>query len=102
LDSEDFQIRKATLDDFANVRSCAQAAYSKYVDRIGKAPAPMDADFAAQIEQGIVHSSRPVLSRMRVQAEGVFNKSFGGFRGTLRPARCLITDLRATTYTKSG
>ena len=55
LNSEDFQIRQATLDDFANVRSCAQAAYSKYIDRIGQAPAPMDADFAAQIEQGIVH-----------------------------------------------
>jgi ribosomal protein S18 acetylase RimI-like enzyme len=51
----DFQIRKATLDDFANVRACARAAYSKYIDRIGKVPAPMDADFAAQIEQGIVH-----------------------------------------------
>lgn len=54
LNSEDFQIRKATLDDFANVQRCAQAAYAKYVERIGKAPAPMNADFAAQIEQGIV------------------------------------------------
>jgi ribosomal protein S18 acetylase RimI-like enzyme len=55
LNSEDLQIRKATLHDFANVQRCAQAAYSKYIDRIGTAPAPMNADFAAQIEQGIVH-----------------------------------------------
>jgi ribosomal protein S18 acetylase RimI-like enzyme len=55
LNRENLQIRRATLDDCANVRSCAQAAYSKYIDRIGKAPAPMGADFAAQIEEGIVH-----------------------------------------------
>lgn len=55
MNSSGFQIRKATLDDLANVRFCAQAAYSKYIVRIGKAPAPMGADFAAQIREGMVH-----------------------------------------------
>jgi ribosomal protein S18 acetylase RimI-like enzyme len=30
-------------------------AYGKYIERIGKAPAPMHADFARQIEQGLIH-----------------------------------------------
>jgi hypothetical protein len=66
LSGEDFQMRKAKLEDLANVRSCAQAAYSKYIDRLGKAPAPMEADFAAQIEQGIVHVAlRGAMSNAR-------------------------------------
>ena len=42
-------IRLATAADCAFVQACAQLAYVKYIDRIGKAPAPMVADFAAQI-----------------------------------------------------
>jgi GNAT superfamily N-acetyltransferase len=38
-----------------HIQSCAHTAYGKYIERIGKAPAPMNADFARQIEQGIVH-----------------------------------------------
>lgn len=40
-------VRKATLDDLDAVRSCARAAYAMYVERIGREPAPMVADFAA-------------------------------------------------------
>jgi len=36
------------------VRACARAAYAKYVAQIGREPAPMVADFAAQIAEGWV------------------------------------------------
>jgi ribosomal protein S18 acetylase RimI-like enzyme len=49
------QIRRAISTDLAEVKSCARAAYSKYIDRIGKEPAPVNADFAAQIERGVVY-----------------------------------------------
>lgn len=48
-------IRLATDDDLQDIQSCAVAAYSKYVDRIGQKPAPMLADFSTQIERGQVH-----------------------------------------------
>jgi len=48
------QIRKATTHDLSQVVVCARLAYSKYVDRIGKIPAPMSADFFHQIKKGIV------------------------------------------------
>ena len=47
-------IRGAEIVDCASVETCARAAYLKYVERIGKEPAPMVADFAAQIEAGEV------------------------------------------------
>jgi ribosomal protein S18 acetylase RimI-like enzyme len=42
-------IRTATPDDVAGVRATARAAYSKYVPRIGREPAPMSADYDADI-----------------------------------------------------
>ena len=48
-------IRRATPDDLAAVTACARAAYEMYVPRIGKEPAPMIADFAAQIASGQVY-----------------------------------------------
>ena len=33
------------------MRACAEAAYAPYVPRIGRRPAPMDADFAALVAQ---------------------------------------------------
>lgn len=47
-------IRKAIPQDLTAIRSCAEAAYQRYVDRIGKKPAPMVADFGRQIRDGIV------------------------------------------------
>jgi ribosomal protein S18 acetylase RimI-like enzyme len=49
------ELREAVSADLADIRSCAQLAYGKYIERIGKAPAPMNADFAEQIEQGLVY-----------------------------------------------
>jgi ribosomal protein S18 acetylase RimI-like enzyme len=42
-------IRRARPDDVVQIGAIARAAYSKYIPRIGRAPAPMVADFAAEI-----------------------------------------------------
>ena len=48
-------IRPATANDVAFLRGCAEAAYERYVERIGRKPAPMVADFAAQQAAGLIH-----------------------------------------------
>lgn len=48
-------IRRATLADEAWIRDCAEQAYTRYVAAIGRKPAPMVADFKAQIAAGEVH-----------------------------------------------
>ena len=47
-------IRKALASDLQDIQTCARLAYEKYVPRIGRAPAPMVADFEAQIRDGLV------------------------------------------------
>ena len=47
-------IRKATADDAARIGEISRAAYSKYIARLGREPAPMLADFAAEISAGRV------------------------------------------------
>mgnify|MGYP001032615784 CR=1 FL=1 len=47
--------RLATRTDLADIQRCARAAYAQYVPLIGREPAPMVADFAAQIDSGWVH-----------------------------------------------
>jgi ribosomal protein S18 acetylase RimI-like enzyme len=46
------EIRRATKSDLPGIQDCALAAYRMYVERIGRDPAPMVADFAASIEDG--------------------------------------------------
>ena len=46
------EIRRATKSDLPAIQACAVAAYSMYIERIGREPAPMVADFAASIERG--------------------------------------------------
>lgn len=43
-------IRPATLDDVPSITACAVAAYEMYVERIGKIPAPMQANFTEQLQ----------------------------------------------------
>ena len=45
-------IRRATADDANRIRTIARAAYTKYVAKMGREPAPMVADFAALIVAG--------------------------------------------------
>lgn len=47
-------IRPAIPADEAAIRACAEAAYARYIAVIGRRPAPMDADYAAQIAAGQV------------------------------------------------
>ena len=44
-------IRQASIADLAEIQQCAIEAYTKYVQRIGKPPAPMVADFENQIDR---------------------------------------------------
>ncbi|MFI8480553.1 GNAT family N-acetyltransferase [Pseudomonas sp. NPDC078700] len=48
-------IRSATASDEASIRACAELAYEGYVHVMGRKPAPMLADYAAQIAAGIVY-----------------------------------------------
>ncbi|MNL29311.1 Acetyltransferase (GNAT) family protein [compost metagenome] len=50
-------IRLAVAADENDIRTCAEGAYTRYITVIGRRPAPMDADFAAQIAVGHVHVS---------------------------------------------
>jgi len=45
-------MRKATPSDLQGIETCAIAAYTPYVERIGRKPAPMVADFSASIGKG--------------------------------------------------
>ena len=47
-------IRGARAADAGRIGEIARAAFAKYVPRIGRAPAPMTADFAAEIAAGRV------------------------------------------------
>lgn len=46
-------MRRAVGDDVPELRRIAEAAYAPYVPRIGRRPAPMDADFAGQTARGL-------------------------------------------------
>lgn len=52
--SVEITIRKADAGHVGQVRGCARAAYEKFVAPIGREPAPMVADFARQIADGIL------------------------------------------------
>jgi ribosomal protein S18 acetylase RimI-like enzyme len=45
-------VRRATPADIAALQAVAVAAYQGYVDRIGRAPAPMGADYARAVRDG--------------------------------------------------
>ncbi|EEE43256.2 Sortase [Roseibium alexandrii DFL-11] len=49
------KIRPAVPDDVSAVRACADEAYAPYIAAIGRKPAPMIADFEAQIGAGQVY-----------------------------------------------
>jgi GNAT superfamily N-acetyltransferase len=49
------EIRLATQTELPFIESCAHRAYSQYISRIGREPAPMIADFKSMIERQEVH-----------------------------------------------
>lgn len=48
-------IRQAKQEDQEAIVDCVQAAYTRYIERMGKKPAPMLADYKALIAQGVVY-----------------------------------------------
>jgi hypothetical protein len=48
----DAELRRATAADLPAIDRLVDEAYRKYVDRIGRRPAPMDADDAAMLGHG--------------------------------------------------
>lgn len=70
-------IRGARAGDAGRIGEIARAAYGKYVARIGRAPAPMAADFAAEIAAGrvvVIEAGDTVAGYMIAwpQADGYF------------------------------
>ena len=47
-------VRRATAEDVVRIGEIARAAYTQYVPRIGRQPAPMVADFATEVAAGHV------------------------------------------------
>ncbi|WP_419912565.1 GNAT family N-acetyltransferase [Hoeflea sp.] len=47
-------LRRADSKDEIAIAACARKAYQKFVERIGREPAPMTADFASQIADGMI------------------------------------------------
>jgi ribosomal protein S18 acetylase RimI-like enzyme len=50
----DFPMRIAAVADVALIEQCAREAYAMYVERMGREPAPMVADFASAVHSGTV------------------------------------------------
>lgn len=47
-------MRRATASDLTAIRNVIADAYTKYIERIGRPPAPMTADYAAALEHSRV------------------------------------------------
>jgi N-acetylglutamate synthase-like GNAT family acetyltransferase len=60
------RLRRATEDDVDGIERLAVAAFGKYVDRIGKPPAPMTAAYAE-----LLHTSRVWVIEHGVELVGV-------------------------------
>jgi len=66
-------IRRAVADDVTAVRAVVAAAYSRYVPRIGREPAPMTADYASLVAAGEVwvgETDGRVLGVLVIRASG--------------------------------
>jgi ribosomal protein S18 acetylase RimI-like enzyme len=56
--AEQIRIEPARPEDAADVAACVNAAYARYVPRMGVKPAPMLADYPAEIASGRVYVLR--------------------------------------------
>ena len=52
---QEARIRPAWSNEQDAVAACVNAAYEKYIERMGKKPAPMRADYASLIAEGVVY-----------------------------------------------
>ncbi|MFJ4789416.1 GNAT family N-acetyltransferase [Streptomyces sp. NPDC088794] len=63
------EIRRAVAADEAAVRAVTDAAYRPYIERIGRAPQPMEADHAANVDAGKVFvTGEPVVGLVVLEA----------------------------------
>ncbi|KAK1976094.1 acetyltransferase [Colletotrichum cereale] len=65
---EGHSLVRASSGDVPALHSMIRAAYSKYIDRIGKEPAPMKADYNEVIKSQLVYVLRNDKSRQAVGA----------------------------------
>lgn len=54
MNAEQPMIRRATLDDVAAITALTDAAYRKYIPRIGRKPQPMTTDYAQFVNEHAV------------------------------------------------
>ncbi len=59
-------LRRATADDVVGIQRLVAASFGKYVDRIGRPPAPMTADYAE-----LLHTSRVWVIEHGAEVVGV-------------------------------
>ncbi|KAK6822522.1 acetyltransferase [Apiospora arundinis] len=64
----DVEVIRATREHVPAIRAMVQAAYSKYVERIGRPPAPMLADYEKILDEGVQEVWVLVLQITSVEA----------------------------------
>lgn len=67
------EIRRAEVDDVPAIRAIVEAAYAPYEPRIGRAPAPLGANYAALVAAGdawVAVSDRRVVGVLVIRQEG--------------------------------
>ncbi len=70
LQASNIDIRLAQLSDLDAIRDCVMAAYTPWIKRIGRRPAPMDDDYTALIRAGevfVVRGHEDVLAVLVVR-----------------------------------
>jgi ribosomal protein S18 acetylase RimI-like enzyme len=64
-------VRRATPADLPAVRAVVSAAYARYLDRMDRPPAPMLADYAAEVEAGLLWvTGEPVTGLIELAEAG--------------------------------
>jgi hypothetical protein len=67
-------IRRAATADLTEIRQVIDDAYSKYIERIGRPPAPMNADYAAALEHSrvwVLESGQAIVGALVTAAPGL-------------------------------
>lgn len=93
-----FCLRPARASDVAGMAACVEAAYSPYVERIGRKPGPMVEDYSKIIEERQVTVADPGLpatgesgARSSIAfSSGVDRDCSAGCRRVLAPLRRLL------------
>lgn len=83
-------IRPAVPSDEADIRTCIERAYTRYVAAMGRRPAPMDADIGADIAAGHAH--------VAIAADGRFQ----GFIVFLADGNAMLLDNVAVMPSAAG